>query len=49
MLELYFKLLFAIESRTGLSLALRHQPGLILIDLKMSKLDGFEFIEAYRK
>jgi len=49
MLEPYYKLLFAIESRTGLNLALRHQPDLILIDLKMPKLDGFEFIEAYRE
>lgn len=48
MLEPYFKLFFAIESRTGLDIALRHKPDLILIDLKMPKLGGFEFIEAFR-
>jgi len=49
MLAPYYKLFFAIEAKTGLNIALRHQPDLILIDLKMPKLGGFEFIEAYRK
>jgi len=49
MLAPYYKLYFAIEAKTGLNIALRHQPDLILIDLKMPKLGGFEFIEAYRK
>ena len=49
MLAPYYKLFFAIEPKTGLNIALRHQPDLILIDLKMPKLGGFEFIEAYRK
>ena len=49
MLAPYYKLFFAIEAKTGLNIALRHQPDLILLDLKMPKLGGFEFIEAYRK
>ena len=49
MLAPYYKLFFAIEAKTVLNIALRHQPDLILIDLKMPKLGGFEFIEAYRK
>ena len=49
MLAPYYKLFFAIEAKTGLNIALRHKPDLILLDLKMPKLGGFEFIEAYRK
>ena len=49
MLAPYYKLFFAIEAKTGLNIALRHQPDLILLDLKMPKLGGSEFIEAYRK
>ena len=49
MLAPYYKLFFAIEAKNGLNIALRHQPELILIDLKMPKFDGFEFIDAHCK
>ena len=47
MLTEYYKLFFAIEAKTGLNIALRHQPDLIPIDLKMPKFDGFEFLDAH--
>lgn len=49
MLRSYYELWFAIESKTGLEIALRQKPDLILLDIQMPKLNGFEFIERYRE
>jgi signal transduction histidine kinase/DNA-binding response OmpR family regulator len=39
----------AENGRVGLDLVLRHQPALILLDLMMPEMDGFEFVAELRK
>ena len=42
-----FEILKAIDAHTGLSL-LEQDPGLIIVDIMMPKIDGFEFIRKVR-
>ncbi len=39
----------AANGRVGLDQAAQHSPGLVLLDLMMPEMDGFEFLEAFRQ
>lgn len=43
------RLLVAEEGAKGLELALRYQPDLILLDIMMPKINGYEICEAIKK
>ena len=44
----HFKVLEAINGKEALERVQKGKPGLILLDLMMPKMNGFEFLEAYR-
>src|SRR6478735_758652 len=49
LLELnHFQVLSATNGEEGLALARRHQPDIVLSDVAMPKLDGFEMLAALR-
>lgn len=44
-----FRVATADNGRTALSVARHEKPDLILLDIMMPEMDGYEFIRAYRK
>lgn len=44
-----YKVLMAENGKVGLKLALKNHPDLILMDLNMPIMDGFEMLEELRK
>jgi DNA-binding response OmpR family regulator len=44
-----YKLLFACDGETGLEIAKQHMPDLILLDVVMPGMDGFEVCQMMRK
>lgn len=44
----HIELITAVKSREGLELALRHRPQLILLDINMPDMDGYQVLEALR-
>lgn len=44
-----FKILSALDGEAGLNFALREKPDLILLDLILPKIDGFEVLENLKK
>ena len=44
-----FKVLSAINGKEGLSMVEKTKPALILLDLMMPEMDGFEFAEKLRE
>jgi DNA-binding response OmpR family regulator len=44
-----YRVLSAFDGREALSLARAQAPDLIILDLMMPEMDGYEFIEAYRR
>ena len=48
-LSTYYDVLVALQSRDGLMLALNEHPDMILVDISMPKMDGFQLIEQYRE
>jgi len=44
-----FRVLSAYNGREALNLARREQPDLIILDLMMPEMNGYEFLQAHRK
>ena len=44
----YFQVLSAFDGPSALAAAAKEQPDLILLDVMMPEMDGFEFIEQLR-
>jgi DNA-binding response OmpR family regulator len=44
-----FRVTTAYDGREALSKAQREKPDLIILDIMMPEMDGYEFIEAYRR
>ena len=44
-----FRVLEAENGQQALALARQEKPDLILLDIMMPKMDGYEFLQAYRK
>jgi DNA-binding response OmpR family regulator len=44
-----FRVLTAFNGREALTLARKEEPDLIILDIMMPEMDGYEFVEAYRK
>ncbi len=43
-----WEVIAALDGEEGLRLATKHQPNLILLDLMMPKMDGFQFLEEFK-
>ncbi|MDZ4771297.1 MAG: response regulator transcription factor [Chloroflexota bacterium] len=44
-----YRVILAANGREALTVARQHKPDLILLDVMMPEMDGFAFLEAYRK
>ncbi len=44
-----FRVITAFNGREALNNARREEPDLIILDIMMPEMDGYEFLEAYRK
>ena len=43
-----YKVLFAVNGKEGIAISASHQPDLILLDINMPILDGWQFLEEYK-
>jgi DNA-binding response OmpR family regulator len=44
-----YSVLCAVDGESGLEMALNHRPDVILLDLEMGKVGGFELLEKLRE
>ena len=47
--RLGYDFITATDGQSGLNLAVKHRPDLILLDIMLPKLDGYEFIQQMRR